>query len=77
MNKNLTKAFEGSLIADALAMPVHWYYDQSALDRDYPDLDSYQNPKLQHPDSILWRSSFQPVNKKADILREQGSYWGK
>jgi ADP-ribosylglycohydrolase len=28
----------GSLVADAVAMPVHWYYDQAALDRDYPQL---------------------------------------
>lgn len=30
--------FLGSLVADAVAMPVHWYYDQVALDRDYPQL---------------------------------------
>jgi ADP-ribosylglycohydrolase len=30
--------FLGSLVADAVAMPVHWYYDQAALDRDYPQL---------------------------------------
>ena len=28
------QAFLGSLIADAVAMPVHWYYDRDALDRD-------------------------------------------
>ena len=31
-------AFLGALIADAVAMPVHWYYDQVVLDRDYPQL---------------------------------------
>jgi hypothetical protein len=30
--------FLGALVADAVAMPVHWYYDQGALDRDYPQL---------------------------------------
>ncbi len=30
--------FIGALVADAVAMPVHWYYDQGALDRDYPHL---------------------------------------
>ena len=25
----------GSFIGDALAMPVHWYYERAALRRDY------------------------------------------
>ena len=25
----------GARVADALAMPAHWYYDTRALDRDY------------------------------------------
>ena len=28
------RAFVGALVADAVAMPVHWYYDRAALDRD-------------------------------------------
>jgi hypothetical protein len=32
-----TNAFLGALVADAMAMPVHWYYDQRALLRDYPE----------------------------------------
>ena len=34
-------AFLGSLVADAVSMPVHWYYDVDALDRDYGDFDHY------------------------------------
>ena len=34
------KPFLGSLIADALALPGHWYYDRAALVRDYGSLDS-------------------------------------
>ena len=37
MPLSLTPAYHGSLIADALCMPVHWYYNREALDRDYPD----------------------------------------
>ena len=29
-----TAGSEGALAADALAMPVHWYYDRAALQRD-------------------------------------------
>jgi ADP-ribosylglycohydrolase len=58
-------------------MPVHWYYNLGALKRDYGIVRDYLAPKNPHPDSILWRSSYQPVNDKADILHEQKQYWGR
>ncbi|MEY4246426.1 MAG: hypothetical protein RLZZ245_4011 [Verrucomicrobiota bacterium] len=69
-------AYQGSLAADALAMPVHWYYDRDALRRDYGIVDHFMRPKNPHPGSILWRSSYTPLNEKGDILREQSQYWG-
>lgn len=70
-------AHAGALVADALAMPVHWYYDRAALDRDYGRLDRYLAPKNPHPDSILWRSRYTPPNARGDILHEQAAYWGQ
>lgn len=70
-------AMLGSLVADAAAMPVHWYYDTNALDRDYPALDGYLAPRNPHPDSILWRSRYQPRNARGDILHQQAKYWGQ
>jgi ADP-ribosyl-[dinitrogen reductase] hydrolase len=72
-------AFTGALAADALAMPVHWYYDTAALDRDYPDLsaDRYLAPRNPHADSILWRSQWTPPSPRVDILREQAAFWGR
>jgi len=70
-------AFYGLFIGDALAMPVHWYYDTSALRRDYGRVVDYLAPKNPHPDSILWRSSYRPLNEKGDILHDQAQYWGK
>ena len=67
----------GALAADALAMPVHWYYDRAALARDYGHVDRYLAPKSPHADSILWRSSYEPSNASSDILREQAQYWGR
>ena len=61
----------GSLAADALAMPVHWYYDREALARDYGFVDRYLAPKSPHADSILWRSKYEPLNERGDILRDQ------
>jgi ADP-ribosyl-[dinitrogen reductase] hydrolase len=76
-------AFLGSLIADAISLPVHWYYDRAALDRDYPELlepaDTlgYLPPRSPHPDSILWRSSYVAAGPQFDILGDQAQFWGR
>ena len=72
-------ALSGALVADALAMPVHWYYDTARLDRDYPDLcaEHYLAPRSPHADSILWRSQWTPPSPRVDILREQAEFWGR
>jgi len=67
-------ALYGLLIGDALAMPVHWYYDTSALRRDYGRVVDYLAPNNPHPDSILWRSSYTPLNEKGNILHDQFQY---
>ena len=81
-----TAALLGSLAADAVAMPVHWYYDSPAIDRDYPGLAAaaadpqatpYLAPRNPHPDSILWRSAWTPPSPQFDILREQAAFWGR
>ena len=61
-------AYQGSLAADALAMPVHWYYDREALRRDYGTVDHFMAPRNPHTGSILWRSSYQALNEKGDNL---------
>lgn len=73
----LQEGVNGALVADAVAMPVHWYYNRDALDRDYAPLTGYARPRNPHPDSILWRSSYTPRNPDADILHDQKEYWGK
>jgi ADP-ribosyl-[dinitrogen reductase] hydrolase len=67
----------GAFIGDALAMPVHWYYNTMALKMDYGTVRDYVKPKNPHPDSILFRSSYTPFNKKGDILHDQAQYWGQ
>eukprot|EP00898_Chlorokybus_atmophyticus_P006429 jgi/Chlat1/6788/Chrsp51S00505 len=42
-------ALWGMFIADALAMPVHWYYNVDALRRDYGTVNKYMAPKEFHP----------------------------
>lgn len=70
-------ALWGMFIGDALAMPVHWYYDRAALKRDYGEIRGYVAPKNPHPDSILWRASYAPPAPEFDILHEQARFWGQ
>jgi ADP-ribosyl-[dinitrogen reductase] hydrolase len=67
----------GLCIGDALAMPVHWYYNRQALAEDYGWVTDYLAPYNPHPDSILWRSSYVAPNFKGEILHEQAQYWGQ
>ena len=67
----------GAFLGDALAMPVHWYYDRAALARDYGTVSELVGPKNPHADSILWRSSYSALNAKGEILHDQAEFWGR
>jgi len=73
----LIGAISGAFIGDALAMPVHWYYDMGALARDYGWVQDYVQPRNPHPDSILWRSKYHPICPEANILHNQAKFWGQ
>jgi ADP-ribosylglycohydrolase len=48
----------GLVVADALAMPVHWFYNPSDIKRFYGGwLRDYVAPTDHHPSSILNLSS--------------------
>jgi ADP-ribosylglycohydrolase len=70
-------ALAGLFIGDALALPVHWYYDRAALRRDYGRVTGFVDPKEPHPDSILWRSEYVAPSPDADILHDQARFWGQ
>jgi ADP-ribosylglycohydrolase len=46
-------ALWGLFVGDALAMPVHWYYDVAALQRDFGVVRDFQSPRDFHPSSIM------------------------
>jgi ADP-ribosyl-[dinitrogen reductase] hydrolase len=75
--KNSQAALLGMFIGDALAMPVHWYYDRTALFQDYGEVVDYLPPRNPHPGSILWRSRYQALNAKGEILHDQARFWGQ
>ena len=48
------EAVYGMLVADAVAMPVHWYYNPEDIKRGYGSwLTGYIAPNNKHPSSIL------------------------
>ena len=67
----------GLCIGDALAMPVHWYYNRASLFNDYGRVTDYMAPRNPHPDSILWRSTYVAPNARGEILHDQARYWGR
>ena len=77
MNDKVRGSLLGLYIGDALAMPVHWYYDRQALADDYGRVTTYLQPKNPHPGSILWRSRYVALNAKGEILHDQARYWGR
>ena len=62
-------ALWGIHIADALSMPVHWYYDPRALQRDFGRITDYAPPKKEHPSSIMSGAS-RLVGAAAEPRRE-------
>ena len=72
-----SSAYQGSLAADALAMPVHWYYDRDSLRRDYGLVDRFVAPRNPHPEGYMHKFNYVPVNEKADIMHDQARYIGQ
>lgn len=74
----------GLFVGDALAMPVHWYYDVAALRRDFGVVRDYQAPKAHHPNSIMALASTGRAGRGTQdgevvgsvILKGKKHHWG-
>lgn len=78
-------ALWGMFVGDALAMPVHWYYDVAALQRDFGTIRDYRAPKDFHPNSIMSLASTARAGRGSQegevvggvILKGKKRYWGR
>ena len=81
----LRGALWGMFVGDALAMPVHWYYNVAALQRDFGTIRDYQAPKDHHPSSIMPLASTGHAGRGSQegevvgsvILKGKKRYWGQ
>jgi ADP-ribosylglycohydrolase len=78
-------ALWGMFIGDALAMPVHWYYNIAALWQDFGQIRNYQSPKVHHPNSIMALSNTGKAGRGSQdgdivgnvILKGKKHHWGQ
>lgn len=78
-------ALLGFYCGDALAMPVHWYYDVNQLKRDFGAITRYEAPKPSFPGSIMNLSNTGGGGRGSDkgdivgdvILHGKKKYWLK
>lgn len=49
----MTAALWSLFCADALAMPVHWYYNRALMQEQYGTITDYVDPQQFHPDSFM------------------------
>ena len=81
----LRGALWGMFVGDALAMPVHWYYNIAVLQRDFGEIRDFHPPKAEHPNSIMALASTgkagrgtQDGNVVGDvILLGKKHHWGQ
>ena len=77
--------YAGMMMADALSMPVHWYYSTAQLDNDFPPpLSEFSAPKSRHPGSIMALSATGGAGRGSqagsiigDVINHgKKQYWG-
>jgi len=79
--KSLRGALWGIFVGDAVAMPVHWFYDRPTLDKEYPELKHYNKetgenlylaPKDIHAESMIGGMTYKG---SVDILHDKAHYY--
>lgn len=79
----IANALRGVFAGDALAMPVHWYYDRENITREFNGgITDYEAPRHPHPESFMVGMSYGPDVERAtalgrpyDILHEHARFY--
>lgn len=89
MQKRAQAALQNVFVADALAMPVHWYYRISDIFAAFPNgVSAYETPPEWHPSSIMSLHSTAQGGRKTPtkvapdvvgdvILKGRRHYWDR
>ena len=87
MKQSIEERIEGALwglfVADALAMPVHWYYNRKNISRDFPDgVRRFEAPLHPHPEAFMIGMRYHPdvqsakrLGRPYDILHEHAQFY--
>jgi ADP-ribosyl-[dinitrogen reductase] hydrolase len=78
-------ALWGMFVGDALAMPVHWYYNIAALQQNFGQIRDYQSPMAHHPNSIMALANTGKAGRGSQagdivgevILKGKKHHWGQ
>ncbi|MCA1769805.1 MAG: ADP-ribosylglycohydrolase family protein [Halomonas sp.] len=82
-------ALKNLFIGDALAMPVHWFYNAHDIDRAFPEgITTFEAPPAFHPSSIMSMHSTRGGGRKRSgspqpeivgdvILKGKQGYWNR
>lgn len=66
--KRVENALWGLYIADALAMPAHWYYKLDYLKKAFGVITGYNDAPHPHPESFMVGNAYHPNVEKAQAM---------
>jgi ADP-ribosylglycohydrolase len=81
--QRIENALWGLFIGDALAMPVHWYYDLANIEADFPGgVRGYEAARHPHPEAFMLGRPYRPdvaaaraFGRPYDILHEHARFY--
>jgi len=83
IRSRIENALWGLLVGDALAMPVHWYYDKLNIRADFPNgIQGYAAARHPHPEAFMLGRPYRPdvatavrLGRRYDILHEHARFY--
>jgi len=72
----LRGALLGAFIADAIAAPYHWFYDQKNVPKYVGTHSSYVRPNATHVESMMQAMGYEPnPDNPIDIFKDKASLY--